>query len=479
MVKAERTASRARGWWRRGWMRPAGVPVLAVACATLGVAGPAVAAPAHGAVRTGGRTAAGALYGGVGPVTEVSRCPSKGGNAEVEEATAPPSYVYVAWIGCAGEGFARSVNGGKTFSKPITLPDSSQSDDPAMAVAANGTVYVSYLRYYHNQAFPVVATSFDHGRTFPQASSLIPSVNGNWGDRDFIAAGRNGTVYVTWDYGPSASAVKIVCSPVGSCAYKAVDATAVIQKSTDYGKTFGPITPLQRGFPAGGGYDASLQVQPSGRVDALIWGHHLNPVSYAVHPGHEYFTSSANGTSWPRHPAEVGAQAGSIGIPTWWIDGNLGMDAAGNLYATWDTQTRHDDIGWLAYSPDHGKTWSAPIRVTPGHTSAMHDVEVVGAGPGVADVAWQSDSSPLGYATFLRPFSLTRGWLAPAIQVSRQYGNKRIWPGDTFGISILPAAGKNAAERISLSWGSAIEGHKHSEIYAAVVTLPHWLYTGG
>jgi hypothetical protein len=476
MITAGTLAGGARHWWRRRWARPAGASVLAVACAALGVAAPAAsAAPARGAVRAGGHTAAGDLYG-VGPVTVVSRCP--GGNAEVEEATAPPSYVYVAWIGCGGEGFARSTDGGKTFGKPITLPDSSGSDDPAMAVAANGTVYVSYLRYHGNHAYPVVATSFDHGRTFPQAASLIPSINGNWGDRDFIAAGRNGTVYVTWDYGPSAAAVKIICSPVGSCAYQAVDATAVIQKSTDYGKTWGPITPMQPGFPAGGGYDASVQVQPNGRIDALIWGHHLSPVTYTVHPGHEYFTSSPNATTWPKHPAEVGAQAGSIAIPTWWIDGNLGTDAAGNLYATWDTQTPQGDIGWLAYSPDHGRTWSAPIRVTPGPTTAMHDVEVVGAGPGVADVAWQSDNSPLGYATFLRPFSIAKGWLAPAIQVSRQYGNKLIWPGDTFGISILPTAGKNAPERISLTWGSAIKGHKQSEIYAAVVTLPHQLYGG-
>jgi hypothetical protein len=414
----------------------------------------------------------------VGPVTEVSTCPSKFGNAETEDATAPPDYVYVAWIGCGGEGFARSTNGGKTFSKPITLPDSSGSDDPAMAVAANGTVYVSYLRYHGAYAYPVVARSFNHGRTF-RAASLIPSIKGNWGDRDFIAAGAGGTVYVSWDYGPSAAAVKIVCSPVGSCAYKAVDATAVIQKSTDYGKTWGHITPVQPGFPAGGGYDAYLQVQHNGRVNALIWGHHLNPVTYLVHPGHEYFTSSANGTTWPKHPAEIDSQAGSIGILTWWIDGNMGTDAAGNLYATWDTQTPHGDIGWLAYSPDHGKTWSAPIRVTPGHANATHIVQVVGAGPGVADVAWQSDSSPLGYATFVRPFSITKGWLAPAIQVSRQYGNSKIWPGDTFGMSILPATSKNAAERIALTWGSAIKHHKDSEIYGAVVTLPHQLYTGG
>jgi len=340
-------------------------------------------------------------------------------------------------------------------------------------------VYVSYLRYAVNHAYPVVATSFDHGRTFSQVSSLIPARKGNWGDRDFIAAGGNGTVYVTWDYGPSAAAVKIICSPVGSCAYQAVDATAVIQKSTDYGKTWGPITPMQPGFPAGGGYDASIQVQHNGRLDAFIWGHHLNPVTYAVHPGHELFTSSPNGTTWPSLPTAVDPQAGSIAIPTWWIDGDLGMDAAGGLYATWDTQGPQGDIGWLAYSTDHGKSWSAPVRVTPGHDNAMHNVEVVGAGSGVADVAWQSDSSPLGYATFLRPYSITKGWLAPAIQVSRQYGNKVIWPGDTFGMSILPTARENAPERISLTWGSAIKDHANSEIYAAVVTLPHRFYTGG
>ena len=451
-------------------MTASGGVVAAVALAGL------LAAPAGGAVRGGGDTAAGNRYG-VGPVTEVSRCPGR--NAEVEEATAPPAYVYVAWIGCGGEGFARSVDGGKTFQKPLTLPDSSGSDDPAMAVAPNGTVYVSYLRYAVNHAYPVVATSFDHGRTFSQVSSLIPARKGNWGDRDFIAAGGNGTVYVTWDYGPSAAAVKIICSPVGSCAYQAVDATAVIQKSTDYGKTWGPITPMQPGFPAGGGYDASIQVQRNGRLDAFIWGHHLNPVTYAVHPGHELFTSSPNGTTWPSLPTAVDPQAGSIAIPTWWIDGDLGMDAAGGLYATWDTQGPQGDIGWLAYSTDHGKSWSAPVRVTPGHDNAMHNVEVVGAGSRVADVAWQSDSSPLGYATFLRPYSITKGWLAPAIQVSRQYGNKVIWPGDTFGMSILPTARENAPERISLTWGSAIKDHANSEIYAAVVTLPHRFYTGG
>ncbi|HSS09072.1 MAG TPA: exo-alpha-sialidase, partial [Acidimicrobiales bacterium] len=254
------------------------VTVLAGACAVLGLAVPSAFAASSG----------------VGPVVDVSSA-CAGQNAEVEQAVAPPHYVYEAWIGCGGEGFARSTDGGKTFGKPITLPDSSGSDDPAIAVAPDGTVYVSYLRYHHNYAYPVVATSFDHGAAFTQVSSLIPHRAGNWGDRDFIAAGRGGTVYVTWDYGPSAAAVKIVCSPTGSCAYSAVDATAVVQKSTDHGKTWGPITPMQPGFPAGGGYDASILVQPNGVIDALMIDHPLNPRTFKVHPGHELFTRSTDG----------------------------------------------------------------------------------------------------------------------------------------------------------------------------------------
>ena len=441
-----------------------GAMLLAGACAILGLAAPSALAAPGGAGQPGSGLSA-------GPLTDVSSA-CQGSNAETEEATAPPNYVYVAWIGCGGEGFARSTDGGAHYSKPITLPDSSGSDDPAVAVASDGTLYVSYLRYHGVYAYPVVATSFDHGKTFT-AASLIPHQKNNWGDRDFLTAGPHGTVYVTWDYGPSAQDVKIVCSPVGSCAYSAVDATAVIQKSTNHGKTWGPITVMQPGFPAGGGYDASVVVQPNGVIDALIWGHHLDPKTFAVHPGHEYFTSSHDGgKTWAR-AVEVGGSAGSIAELTWWIDGNLSMDRAGILYATWDTQTAATDIGWLSYSTNHGKTWSKPRRVTPDKGNAMHIVESVGAAPGVAYVAWQTDASPKGYATFLRPFSIKKGWLAPAIRVSTGYGNRKIWPGDTFGLALLPAMHSHAAERVGLTFGSAIGSAVNSEIYAGVVRVTH------
>ena len=430
------------------------VIAAASACAVLGLAAP----PAHASSPSG-------------PITDLSST-CAGGSAEVEQAVAPPHYIYEAWIGCGGEGFSRSTDGGATWSAPITLPDSSGSDDPAVAVAPDGTLYVSYLRYHGPYAYPVVATSFDHGATFSQAVQLNPHVAGNWGDRDFIAAGNGGKVYVTWDYGPSAADVNIICSPVGSCAYGAVDATAVIQASTDHGKTWGPITPMQPGFPAGGGYDASVVVQPNGTVDALIWGHHLDPGTFAVHPGNEYFTSSSDGGKTWSPAVEVGGSAGTIALLTWWIDGNLSTDQAGHLYATWDTQSPSgdSDVGWLSYSTNHGKTWSAPVRVTPDSDSAMHNVESAAAGPGIIDVAWQADNSPQGYATYLRPFSISHGWLAPVEQVSTQYGDPTLWPGDTFGISVLPGGnGQGAGTNVALSWGSAVGGSQEPQIYATVV----------
>ena len=405
----------------------------------------------------------------VSPVTEVSKgC--AGRNAEVVTATGAPQYVYDLWIGCGGIGFARSTDGGLHFGTPMTAPGSrGRSWDPAIAVAPDGTVYIAFMHKATGHMYPVVDASPDHGASFPQVSPLLPAKSGNWGDRDFIAVSSTGTVYVTWDYGPSAALVTFICAPNGSCAFKTGDVNTVIQRSADGGKTWGPIIPVDPNFPRGGGYSAPVLVEPDGQVDLLTWGHFVGPApSWALHPGHEFFASSANGTTWPTPRTEVGASAGSIALPTWWIDGDVSRDQGGTLYATWDTQTSAGDIGWLSFSTDDGKSWSAPVRVTPDTGKAVHIVEVLGGPAGVAYVAWQTDAPAGGYATYLRPYSPGKGWTGPRANVSSKFGNPRIWPGDTFGLAPLPGG---PATRLALSWGSAVSGNSNSEIYAAVVTL--------
>ena len=390
-------------------------------------------------------------------ITDVSE-PCKDQNAEVEQAVDPSGpYVYELWMGCAGIAFARSVDGGLHFGAPIGVPGSVRSSwDPAVAVAPSGTVYASFMISQDGYTYPVVAASFDHGATFPQVSSLVPPKRRNWGDRDFIAVGPDGALYVTWDYGPSAAAVTYICNPAGSCAFATGDLNVVMQKSTDGGRTWGPIVHVSPGFPASGGDSAPLLVEPDGRIDVEYQGYHItNDVTYTMTPAHSYFTTSDDGgTTWSA-PVQVGPDRLSMSKAEWWIDGDLGRDAAGNLYITWDTQHDGRDVGWLSYSTDHGKTWSGLQRVTPDADNATHIVEVVGGRGGVAYVGWLADSSSRGYAQYVRAFSISRGWISEPVRISKQFGNAAVWPGDTFGISVL--SGVNPAtpgdQSLALSGG--------------------------
>jgi hypothetical protein len=165
--------------------------------------------------------------------------------------------------------------------------------------------------------------------------------------------------------------------------------------------------------------------------------------------------------------------AGRIGYFVTWIDVDLSIDAAGNLYATWDTQHPGGDIGWLSYSTDHGRTWSPARRVTPDHDKAEHIMAVTAGAPGVAYVGWLAGGPFTGrsarrFSQYLRPFSIHTGWLAGPIRVSRRSGSGDVWPGDTIGISLLPASG-HGPRKIQLSWGSAVSGLT-SQIFTATLT---------
>ena len=394
-----------------------------------------------------------------------------GQNAEVEQAV-DQSRVYEVWMGCSGIAFARSTDGGAHFSKPISVPGSLGSDlntwDPATAVGSDGTVYAAFMIAHGSQWYPVVAASFDHGVTFPQVSSLVPPDAKNWGDRDFIAVGPDGTVYVTWDYGPNRTSVTSICATNGSCAFLTGDLNAVMQRSADGGKTWSSIIPISPGFPASGGDLAPLVIEPNGRVDVLYQGYHItNTTTYTMDPAVSYFTSSTDrGSTWST-PVAVGAAVGTMSLSEWWIDDDIGIDTGGNLYATWDTQGTNaggspNDIGWLSFSTNHGRSWSAPVQAPSDQSNVPHIMAVVGGAAGTAYVSWLSNSDPRGYALYLRAFSTKTGWLSPQQQISTEFGDPDVWPGDTTGLSTL------STSQLVLSWGSAtLSSGKKSDIFVA------------
>jgi hypothetical protein len=428
--------------------------------------GAAVGAPAAGAATAAAAAGPPVAYQ-VGPITDVSTC--AGQNAEVEQAVdAKMGYVYAEWMGCRGIAVARSTDGGRTWDAPVSLPGTVGSNnntwDPAVAVAPDGTVYAAFMLSRGGQYYPVVDTSFDHGASFTQSSSLIPPDPKNWGDRDFIAVGPDGTVYLTWDYGPERTSITYICASNGSCAFATGDLNVVMQKSTDGGKTWTTMSHISPGFPASGGDSAPLVVEPDGRIDVLYQGYQVtNTTSYTLNPADSYFSSSSDGG------------AGTMSLAEWWIDGDIGIDAAGNLYATWDTQgTNSDgsanDIGWLSFSIDGGARWSAPVQAPADRLNVPHIMEVTGGGSGIAYVSWLSDSNPAGYALFLRAFSVSKGWLSAPAQISADYGSSAVWPGDTTGLSEL------SPTDVVASWGSDytdVSGNQ-AEIYAANIaaTLP-------
>jgi hypothetical protein len=418
---------------------------------------------------------AGATYS-VGPIADISASCS-GQNAEVEEATDPSlGYVYETWMGCRGIAFARSTDGGATFGTPISVPGSVGSNvnawDPAVAVGPDGTIYAVFMIAKASQWYPVVAASFDHGATFPQVTSLVPPDAKNWGDRPFVAVGPDGTVYVTWDYGPERTSVTYLCASNGSCAFATGDLNVVIQRSTDHGASFGPMTPISPGFPASGGDSAPLVVEPSGRIDVLYQGYQItDTTTYTMNPAYSYFTSSTDhGQTWSA-PVRVGAQGGTMSLDEWWIDGDISIDSGGNLYATWDTQGTNpdgsaNDVGWLSYSTDHGAHWSAPLQAPADRLAVPHIMQVAGGGAGTAYVGWLSSSDPRGYAQYLRAFSIKSGWLSAPVRISTEFGDTSVWPGDTFGIATL------SPSDLVLSWGSATPSTaKKSDIFAARVSV--------
>lgn len=438
---------------RRSWTL---VAMLVVIPIVLGAASDALAAPAGASYTIG--------------ATHDLTTPCGTQNAEVEQATDQKlGYVYEDWMGCNGIGFAVSTDGGKTFSAPLTLPGSPASSfnawDPSVAVGPYGTVYAAFMVAHNGQWYPVVDASFDHGQTFSQVTSLVPPDPKNWGDRDFIAVGPDGTVYLTYDYGPNRTSVTFVCSSGGSCGFSTGDVNVVIQKSSDGGKTFGPMTYVSPGFPASGGDSGPMVVEPSGRIDVLYQDYPItNTTTYAMTPGYEEFTSSTDGGNTWSAPVRVGGSAGTTSFSEWWIDGSIGIDGGGNLYATWDTQGSTSDTGWISFSTDGGAHWSGPVQASPDTLNVPHIMEVTGGPSGIAYVGMLSDDNPQGYAQFVRTFSTRRGWLSEPAQVSTQFGDPSVWPGDTFGISTLTPT------QLVFSWGGATPlSGKKSDIYAAPV----------
>jgi len=126
-----------------------------------------------------------------------------------------------------------------------------------------------------------------------------------------------------------------------------------------------------------------------------------------------------------------------MSLSEWWIDA-----AIASMPRQPSTRPGHTGAGQVnglgRVLDDHGKHWSPAIQATPDQLNVPHIMAVTGGPSGTAYVGWLSDSDPRGYAVYLRPFSVTKGWLSAPFQVSTDFGDPSVWPGDTSGFRTSP-----------------------------------------
>ena len=395
------------------------------------------------------------------------------GNAEVQQAFDPGlGYLYETWIGCGGIGFSRSTDGGHTFDAAVTVPGSAPpsggSWDPSIAVSPNGTVYVAFMVSVPGDT-PAVAWSWDHGLTFAGNATVFAPPGNSFSDRDFLAIAPNGTLYVTWDFSPmfywtNGTPLDVIgCAYGGSCYFTNGDYNIVIASSSDGGRSWSPFTPVDPEYPWGGAPCGPVEVAPNGTVEVLLEDYGISGWDHALGLGYNYFTTSSNGGLDWSSPVRLA----NLSFPDtdWWINGAITRDRSGTLYATFDAVNGTNDTAWVAVSRDGGSTWPVVQAINPDVDTAAH-VMATGAGGenGTVYLAWMSDESG-NWSTYERPLAGNGTRFGPTTVVSDQPGLPGYWIGDTIGLSYLGSG----SVAVSWSYGVTQASLTASQVFEALV----------
>ena len=229
--------------------------------------------------------------------------------------------------------FARSSDGGATFSAPLNLSSSVAGDGKGridkdrwhngsldLALGANGSVYAAWTEY---EGALWLRRSLDGGKSFSEKIRLQDAKPA----RAPALAVHGSTVYLAWTVGDDPSA------------------DIRVARSDDGGRSFAAAVIVDRSK----GYSDAPKL-------ALDAGGTLHLV-YAEGKRILYTRSTDGGRSFAR-PREVAAGEG--GFPA------LGIDAKGRLYVLWERFAEHPLVArglGFAASPDGGKTFTAPVLV--------------------------------------------------------------------------------------------------------------------
>jgi hypothetical protein len=289
----------------------------------------------------------------LGEPIDVSRSPSVfSWLPRVALAPHEPRRVYVLWQEIVFSGgshggeilFARSEDGGKSFSRPLNLSNSTAGDGKGritraiwhngsldIVAGADGAVYVAWTEYEGALWF---SRWDDAGKNFSPPRRIAGGGREDPARAPSLAPGPDRAVYLAWTVGED------------------VSADIRVARSVDGGASFGQPRIVA---PSPGYSDApKLAVDPRGTVHLV----------YAESTGGPFerssilYTRSTDGAGSFAPPRAISAPG--AGFPA------LSADAAGNLYVLWELfpEPRGYPRGLaLAVSRDAGGTFTAPAPV--------------------------------------------------------------------------------------------------------------------
>jgi hypothetical protein len=250
-----------------------------------------------------------------------------------------------------------SKDHGKTWTyQDRTLPPNntpmSGFSDPEYAIDAAGQVYISEINLLN------VAVSKAEGSQKP--FTLQNFFAQTFTDRQWMEADKKDVLYLV---GNALGGGTVPTEPVGHMGH-------YLHRSTDGGKTF------TAGTPDGAGL-GDLQID---RRDGRLYEAYYENATLSM----VAFPNARKGDLDKKLTTIV---ASGVDMLSHWP--SFDLDAAGNLYMTWDESGRGDRPAgvWFSYSTTRGKTWSTPTRVDTNNNTDIWPWLAVGDNGKVA-VAW-------------------------------------------------------------------------------------------
>lgn len=354
--------------------------------------------------------------------------------------------------------FAKSTDGGSTFSIPIKISNAHNDDSSPPVIAQNGNnIYISWIQSNSGNPSLNFARSIDGGITFSNPIQINQGISGP--QEEYIATNGN-NVYIAFTNSASAG-VFFVSSADGGISFTVpqqmssgsnnhdpkilVEVTNVylawddqnngvyFRKSIDSGNTFGNPINISQGIQGGG-------------TDIAISGNYI----YAAW----YNFGVSNQILFARSTDDGNSFGNIITVSTSSISGFFPQLAASgnNVYLTWQQEiptSPYYDVD-IATSSDNGNTFNYPVDITSG-TIESHSPQINATSNNVY-LSWQGYhpnpdvfySSSTNGLTFTSPSNISQDNLAQNPQLASSQNNVYLaWQDNSAGNGDIYVASQN------------------------------------